>query len=265
MRRRRPAVAPPKRGSRHAELPDSKGLYTAQATDQAGSGTLTSRSCVIFDAGAHAQLVEAGTSLNSIYCIPGTTTCVAAGAKGNATYSTNVSATAASTWTSWTGPSGISPAEAIACPATTLCVLADGSVAGGGGNVYRASSLGGSFLTSFTPGNGVNAVSCPTTSFCVASQEGEGFIRYSTKPSGTTWTPVTIGTGAMKGVTCLSASFCAVVDGSGNVHVATTEAGVKEAAGWKATNIDRSTALKGIACSSTTSCLAVDGSGEVLS
>ena len=68
----------------------------------------------------------------------------------------------------------------------------------------------------------------------------------------------------MKGVSCLSASFCAVVDGTGNVHVAVTEKGVKEAAGWKATNIDGTTALKGIACSSTTSCLAVDGSGEVL-
>ena len=244
--------------------PTSKGLYTAQAADQAGATTLLSRSCIILDAGAHAQLVEAGTSLNSIYCIPGTTTCIAAGAKGNAMYSTNVSATTASTWTSWAGPSGISPAEAIACPATTLCVLADGSVAGGGGNVYRASSLGGSFLTSFTPGNGVNSVSCPTTSFGVASQEGEGFIRYSTKPSGTSWTPVTIGTGAMKGVSCLSASFCAVIDGSGNVHVATSEAGVKESAGWKATNIDGTTALKGVACSSTTACLAVDGGGEVL-
>jgi Zn-dependent metalloprotease len=244
--------------------PTTKGLYTAQATDQVGSTTLVARSCVNFDAGAHAQLIEAGTSLNSIYCIPSSTTCIAAGAKGNAMYSTNVSATAAATWTPWAGPTGISPAEAIACPATSLCVLADGSVAGGGGNVYRASSLGGSFLTSFTPGNGVNAVSCPTTSFCVATQEGEGFIRFSTKPSGTTWTPLSIGSGAMKGVSCLSASFCAVVDGSGNVHVATTEAGVKEAAGWKATNIDGTTALRGIACSSTTSCVAVDGSGELL-
>jgi hypothetical protein len=210
------------------------------------------------------QTLESGTALNSISCIPSTTDCVAASSKGNALYSTNVSATAAATWTSWAGPSGQSPAEAVSCPSTTLCELADGSVAGGGGNVYRASSLGSSFLTSFTPANGVNGFSCPSTSFCVATQEGEGFIRYSTKPSGATWTALSIGTGAMKAASCLSASFCAVVDSTGNVHVAVTEKGVKEAAGWKATNIDGTTPLRGIVCTSTTSCMAVDGSGQVL-
>ena len=178
-----------------AGCPTSKGLYTAQATNQAGGTTLTARSCLTLDPKAHMQTLEAGTSLNTVFCIPSSTTCIVGGAKGNALYSTNVSATAAATWTSWAGPSGQSPAEAVSCPATTLCVLADGTVAGGGGNVYRASSLGGSFLTSFTPSNGVNAISCPSTSFCVASQEGEGFIRYSTKPSGATWTPVSMGPG----------------------------------------------------------------------
>jgi Zn-dependent metalloprotease len=244
--------------------PTGKGRFVAQVTNSASETTLPAQTCIDWDQKAHMQTLESGTALNSISCIPSTTDCVAASSKGNALYSTNISTTAAATWTSWAGPSGQSPAEAVACPSTTLCELADGSVAGGGGNLYRASALGGSFLTSFTPANGVNAISCPTTSFCVASEEGEGFIRYSTKPSGATWTSLSIGTGAMKGVSCLSASFCAVVDGTGNIHVAVTEKGVKEAPGWKATNIDGTTALKGVACSSTTSCLAVDGSGEVL-
>jgi Zn-dependent metalloprotease len=241
-----------------------KGLFTATVTNSGGSTTLPARSCVAWEREAHMQTLEGGSSLNSISCIPSTTTCVAAGAKGNALYSTNISATAGATWNTWAGPSEQSPAEAVACPSTTLCELADGSVAGGGGNVYRASSLGGSFLTSFTPTNGVNGFSCPSTSFCIATQEGEGFIRYSTKPSGATWTAVSIGTGAMKASSCLSASFCAVVDSTGNVHVAVTEKGVKEATGWKATNIDGTTPLRGIVCTSTTSCMAVDGSGQVL-
>ncbi len=241
-----------------------KGRFVAQVTNSANETTLPAQTCIDWDQKAHMQTLESGTALNSISCIPSTTTCAAAGAKGNALYSTNVSATAAATWTSWAGPSGQSPAEAVACPSTTLCELADGSVAGGGGNVYRATSLGGSFLTSFTPSNGVNGFSCPSTSFCIATQEGEGFIRYSTKPSGATWTAVSIGTGAMKAASCLSASFCAVVDGTGNVHVAVTEKGVKEAAGWKATNIDGTTPLRGIVCTSTTFCMAVDGSGQVL-
>ena len=152
----------------------------------------------------------------------------------------------------------------MSCPTTTLCILADGSVAGGGGNVYRATSLGSSWLTSFTPGNGVNGLSCPSANFCLATQENEGFIRYSTKPSGTSWTALSIGTGSMKAASCLSAGWCAVVDNTGNVHVAVTEAGLKEVAGWKATNVDGTTALRGIVCTSTTSCMAVDGSGSVL-
>jgi Zn-dependent metalloprotease len=244
--------------------PTSKGRYVAKATNSAGKSTLTVQDCLRWEPEAHMQIIDAGASLNAVSCIPGTTDCIASDSKGGALYSTNVSASAASTWTSWAGPSGQSPSEAVACPATTLCLLADGSVSGGGGNLYHASSLGGAFSTSFLPSNGVNAVSCPSTSFCVTTQEGGGFIRYSTNPSGISWTSLSIGTGAMKGVSCLSASFCAVVDGTGNVHVATTEAKVKEAGGWTATNIDGTKALKGISCTSTTSCLAVDGSGEVL-
>ncbi len=215
-------------------------------------------------ADTYTQPIDAGNSLNAVSCVPGTATCVAANSEGDAFYATNVSATSAGTWNFWSGP-GPSPSYALECPSATLCVLAAGEVSGGGGNVYRVSSLGGTFLSSFKPANGVGAFSCPSTSFCVSANEGDGFIRYSTKPSGTAWTAVSIGTGAMKDVSCLSSSFCAVVDDSGNVHVATTEQGVKEVAGWTSINVNGTTALRGVACSSIASCIAVDGSGEVLS
>jgi hypothetical protein len=213
----------------------------------------------------YTQTIDAGHSLNAVSCVPATTTCIAADSNGNLFYATDVSVSSTATWNSWSGP-GVSPSHAVECPSATLCLLAAGEVSGGGGNLYRASSLGGSFLTSFTPSNGVGALSCPSTSFCVSGQEGNGFIRYSTNPSGILWTAVQIGTGAMKGVSCLSSSFCAVVDDSGNVHVATTEEHIKEAggAGWTDTDVNDATALRGIACSSTTSCIAVDGSDEVL-
>jgi Zn-dependent metalloprotease len=240
-----------------------KGLYTATGKNQAGQSTLPARDCVRWDSQARMQTIDAPNSLNAISCVPSSTTCVASNSKGNAFYSTNVSATSSATWTSWTGP-GTSPSWALACPGTTLCVIADGEVTGGGGNVYKATSLGGAFSTSFLPTNGVGSISCPSTSFCVTAQEGGGFIRYSTNPSGVTWTARSIGTGAMKGVSCLSTSFCAVVDGTGNVRVATTEARVKEATGYAATNVDGTKALTGVACSSTTNCLAIDGGKEVL-
>jgi hypothetical protein len=213
----------------------------------------------------YTQTIDAGRSLNAVSCVPATSTCVAADSNGNLLYATDASATSAATWNSWGGP-GPSPSEALECPASTLCLLAAGEVSGGGGNLYRASSLGGSFLTSVWPANGVGDISCPAASFCVSGEEGEGFIRYTTNPSKPSWTTLVIGSGAMKGVSCLSVSFCAVVDDSGNVHVATSEKHIKESGGtgWTSTDVDGSAVLRAIACSSPTSCVAVDASGKVL-
>ncbi len=243
--------------------PSGEGRYYMWAENAAEETTVPASACVRWEEEAQMQTIDAPNSLNAVSCVPSSTTCVAADSKGNAFYSTNVSSSSASTWTSWSGP-GESPAHDVACPASTLCVLSVGEVTGGGGNVYRASSLGGSFLSSFKPTNGVGALSCPSSSFCVSAHEGGGFIRYSTKPSGILWTAVVIGTGAMKDVSCLSSSFCAVVDGAGNVRVATSEAKIKEAGGWTATSVNGGAALLSVACSSTTSCIAVDGSNELL-
>jgi len=243
--------------------PSNKGRYYMQAKNGAGKSTVPVSTCVRWDEGAQMQIIDAPNSLNAVSCVPSSTTCITANSKGNALYSTNVGASSASTWNSWTGP-GVSPAHDVACPSTTLCVLAAGEVAGGGGNVYRVSSLGGSFLSSFKPANGVGALSCPSTTFCVSAHESGGFIRWTTNPSGILWTAVAIGTGAMKDVACLSSSFCAVVDGAGNVRVATTAAKVKEAGGWVSTSVNGGVGLNSVACSSTTSCIAVDGSEEVL-
>lgn len=237
------------------------GRYEAQAENAAGETTIPVSSCVSWPSGAQMLPVGAPDSLEDISCVSGTTSCVAADSEGDAYYATDVSSGSPVTWHSWSGPEA-SPSRAVECPSTELCLLAAGEVEGGG-NVYRSSSLGGSFLTSFKPSYGVRAISCPSTSFCVTAQGG-GYIRYSTKPSGILWHAVTVGTGAMEDVSCLSASFCAVVDDSGNVRVATTEARVKETSGWTATNVNGEAALRAVACTSTTSCLAVGGSDEVI-
>lgn len=210
----------------------------------------------------HTQTIDAGHSLNAVSCVPGTTTCVAANSQGNALYATNASANGPATWHSWSGP-GESPSYAVECPASTLCLLAAGTI-NGGGRMYRATLLGGTFLTSFTPGFGVNAVSCPSASFCVSAQGG-GYMRYSTDPSHATWGNIVgIGSGELEDVSCLSSSFCVEVDDHGNLHVATTEDGLKDESGdgWIATNVNGTTGLRGVACITTTSCLAVDGGGD---
>ncbi len=238
--------------------------------------TLTSVSCasatlcVTVDSTGHVtsfnpsltQLVDSGNSINAVACVPSTTDCVITDSAGKAFYSTNVSTVGAS-WSSWTGP-GTSPSEAVACPSTSVCLMAAGTVNGYGGNLYYATSLGGAWSTAYSPGNGVDAIACASATFCVDGQDAFGYFRYSTSPASTSWTLEEQGSAAMKAATCLSSSFCAIADGAGNVYVATTKAQV-ESSGWTSTKVDGTTALNGVACTSTTSCVAVDGAGNVIS
>jgi RHS repeat-associated protein len=214
-------------------------------------------------AGAVVQSIAPSNSLNAISCVPASTTCVASDSTGGAFYSTNVSAGGASTWKSWTGP-GVSPSEAVACPTSSLCLLAAGSDGGFGGNLYYATSLGGAWTSAFSPSNGVDAISCASSSFCVVGQNNLGQFRYATSPASTSWTVEAQGTATMKGVHCLSSSFCAISDSVGTLHVATSTTQV-ESSGWTTTNVDGSTPLNGVACTSTTNCVAVDNKGNALS
>lgn len=201
-------------------------------------------------------------SLNAISCVPQIADCVVADNKGNEAYSTNVSTTAAATWKSWTDPS--TPSEAVACPTSSLCVLANGKAElGEGGNMYYATTLGGAWSEAFSPEYGVVSVSCASSSLCVAGQS-EGFVRYTTKPNSTEWFALSIGTGTMKAVDCLSSSFCVAVNSTGHIYVANTEAKIKEETGWTSTDVDGTTALNGVACTAKNSCVAVDGEGQVL-
>jgi hypothetical protein len=236
-------------------------LVVAVAASVLGGAGPAAAGPIGYDA-THTQTIDAGHSLNGVSCVPGMTTCVAANSQGNALYATNVSATSAATWNSWSGPAGQSPSYAVECPTSTLCLLADGTI-NGGGKMYRATSLGGTFLLSYSPGFGVKAISCASTSFC-ASAQGSGNIRFSTNPSSAlTWTLTGVGGGDLEDVSCLSASFCVEVDNHGNVHVATEE--ITEDYVWTSTNVDGTTALRGVSCVTTTSCFAVDGGGDVLS
>lgn len=212
----------------------------------------------------HTQAIDAPHSLNAVSCVPQSTDCVVTDSQGNALDASEVSATSAASWTPWAGPSGATPSEAVACPAASLCVLADREAAeGGGGNMYYATSLSGAWSGAFEPVFGVVAVSCGSTSLCVTGQ-GEGQIRYSSNPASEEWFALEIGSGTMSAIDCLTASFCAVVDSTGHLHVADTAAKIKEEAGWKSSDVDGTSALHGVACTSATSCVAVDGEGNVL-
>jgi RHS repeat-associated protein len=207
------------------------------------------------------QPVESN-GINAVACVPGTTDCVISDSNGGAYYSTNMSVSAPATWTSWSGPSGMSPSEALSCPTSTLCVMADGSKEGYGGNLYYASALGGAWTQAVAPTYGADAISCASSSFCVSGHDGLGYYRYSTKPASTTWTLKKQGGYAMKSVFCLSSSFCAMVDSHGVLYVGTSTSKIEGE--LTESNVDVGTSLNGVACTSTTSCVAVDAVGNVL-
>ena len=235
----------------------------AQVTATNGGGSVvvsTSASAVV--AGSEIMQSVEANGLNAVACVPATTDCVVSDTSGNAYYSSNVSASSPATWSAWSGP-GASPSEALACPSTSLCLIADGENSGAGGALYYATSLGGSWTLAFSPSYGVDAVSCTSASFCVEGQDSLGYFRYSTSPASTSWTLESQGTAAMKAVSCLSTSFCAMGDSTGKVHVATTTTRL-ESPVWAETNVDSGYALNGVSCTSTSSCIAVDSAGNVL-
>jgi YD repeat-containing protein len=235
------------------------------ATNGDGSGEVSSAASapVGFKAGSYSQTVDIGSSLNSVSCVPGTADCVISDSKGKALYATNVSSSSAATWNSWSGPTGQSPSQAVACPSASLCLLADGKESAGG-NLYYATSFGGAWSEAYAPSTGVDAIACASAAFCVDGQDSGGYFRYATSPGSKSWTLEQQGSTSMKGAFCLSSSFCALADGTGHVHIANSTAQI-ESSSWKETDVDGTSKLNGIACTSTTSCVAVDGAGNVIS
>jgi streptogramin lyase len=232
---------------------------TVTAINGGGSASRASgySSAVSATVGDYSQAVDGSYSLNAVSCTPASTRCVLSDSAGKALYSTNVSSSAAATWSTWSGPvAGTS--KAIACPTTGLCVLADN------GAVYYASTLGGPWTEAFAPSYGVISLSCASASFCIDGQgENGGYIRYSTAPASTSWNAVDIGTGNVNGVDCLSSSFCTAVESNGYFRAATSTSQI-ETGPWTSTDVDGTSALNGVACTSSTWCIAVDGTGNVL-
>ena len=156
---------------------------------------------------------------------------------------------------------------------------------------------GGSWSAPVIIGNGETvAVSCPSTSFCVAVNFGGGFSTYNGSSwsvesgvgfdqilslscssesscvataigglastfNGSSWSePVGIeqSSGFPDSVSCPSSLFCAAVDDAGNV---VTFGG----SSWSAPiQIDRNVALHSVSCSSSFFCAAVNGEGDAL-
>jgi hypothetical protein len=116
-------------------------------------------------------------------------------------------------------------------------------------------------------GSAVQAVSCPSSSFCAAANS-DGDVLTSTDPAGgpATWQATSLATGSigLTTITCPTETFCATTDDNGDVLVSTDPTGGPSA--WTATNIVNpdGDGIEGLTCPSTTLCVAVDSLGNVI-
>jgi hypothetical protein len=115
--------------------------------------------------------------------------------------------------------------------------------------------------------HGVNAVSCPSVSLCVAVDDA-GNVLSSTNPAGgaTAWTAANVdGTNPLNGVSCSSSPtlVCVAVDNVGNVVTSSNPTG--GAAAWTSAAADPSNNLIAVSCASSSLCVAVGASGHVAS
>ena len=105
------------------------------------------------------------------------------------------------------------------------------------------------------PHGSPSALTCPTTSFCVAVDlEGSVMVRTASGWSA----PLQVEPNALTGVSCTSEAFCMAVDGVGN---AVTYDGTS----WSQTTATGAPSLSAVSCASTSTCRAVSSDGSVQS
>jgi WD40-like Beta Propeller Repeat len=156
------------------------------------------------------------------------------------------------------------PLVQVACPtASTLCVALDGT----GQALSSVNPSGGAAAWSapvMLHDNGTNALSCPSTSLCVAVGNT---VSVSTDPTGggSSWTTVNLPAHdvAPDDVSCPSTQLCLVTGYDGSLAVSTDPAG--GVGDWRIVKLDADEALRGVFCSSLPECFITESSGNGLS
>jgi hypothetical protein len=154
----------------------------------------------------------------------------------------------------------------ISCPSAQLCVAvdADGRVMHSVNPIGAAAdwskparvnptkATGGGFA-------GFSAVSCPTTTFCIAVDNGaSNQIATTTNPTGpaSAWTLTTVGNGVLlDSVSCVGSTLCMV--GGSNIYYSATPTG--GASAWKATAAlsSSNSVVSSLACNTVKLCVGV--------
>ena len=179
--------------------------------------------------------------LSDLSCAPSTKFCV--GVNFNAVYTFN--------GTSWSAPSNRGVGGNVSCATATFCVAV------GGSSYQRFNGASWSASATFDGGGSADGVSCPSTTFCVATDTGGQVFTFngSSWTDGPTLAMPGLGSGNAPDISCTSSTFCVAVDTSG--HMSTFD-GI----GWT-TPVSIGGAGLTVGCApATRTCLAVDGSGH---
>lgn len=227
---------------------------------------------------------------NAVSC-PSATRCVAVGLAFDWTTTEQLLETwngSAWTITPLTSPPGATSTEltSVSCPSTTVCV-AVGDYDTSAGSRAMVQRLSNGSWTSFTPGpppgtmaTQFNAVSCPTTTSCVAAgtetTNSGDTLALAEKMSGSVWSvtstvnPSSSGT-QLIGVSCRTSTMCvAVGTASSSISFGAPVAEKWNGVKWTLFSLPDHPAgalggfLYGVACTSTTSCMVVGQSPDAV-
>ncbi len=243
-------------------------LLAAPAGDAAAAGPPAWSAPTLID---HQAPFGTPHNAEGVSC-PSETLCVAVDAEGYAVTSHDPAA-ATPTWSlpQPVDPSG-NPLAAIACPSTSLCVATttDGRVIRSTNPAADAPTWDAPLMADpvpdGTPPNWLRAISCPSTSLCVAiDYPGSAVISTNPGAGAPVWTrsaaPLT--GNVLASVSCASSSLCVAVDEMGSLAI--TKNPTATTPTWTAyANVDAGRRLTGISCPSSSLCVAVDANGNAV-
>jgi hypothetical protein len=157
----------------------------------------------------------------------------------------------------WSAPDVLdsgSVMPSVSCaPGTSFCVTVSGDD-GPYGFIYSGGTWSAAVLIDTAPTTGIDAVSCPSATFCMAVDVSGNVV--TTTDGGSTWSaPVDIdGSNSSASISCATASFCTVVDLAGNAITYTGS--------WAAPKHIGGPAMTSVSCVSSGVCVAGDSSSD---
>ncbi len=260
-----------------------------------GLACVSSSLCVFADSGGNVESstepsgppsawVTAANQITALSC-PNSNLCIAADSAGNLLSWNNYSASTRSAcpagsacWaleTPATTPGLVSAqANALSCdPSSTVCAVVSASnsvVTVGQGSVSPPWSVPAASLTTNVGPRPMDAVSCPTSTLCIAG-DSLGHIVTLNLPLPGSFSSANQPpdksvdlTNAFTGISCPSLNLCVATDNAGNILSSTDPVQGLNATWNLAPHADASREIDAISCPSTSLCVAVDAAGNVL-